>query len=584
MAIIAEFLIPALLAIAFSIGLFMHGYQDPHYFAVLVFIGLATLIQCGRNGFPNSGVALCVLLLWSLNAIAFSMSSVPFTSQIAFCIFSAFPLAFLMGPTSPRAMMIAAIPIFTALSLYALFQYFVYDSGTHALRAHGPLINPNSLASLFNLGLIPFFGIMVSASEKKTRQIATALAILLFAGLIATESRGGFVAAIASMAVLCMILKPAGKTIVMPVGMMAAVFIFLPFLAHGRLLHRLGGMAAPMADPAIVERFSIWRASWRMFLDHPLTGTGPGTFSYYYSAYREPLMDRSAGFFAHLDPLQMGIELGFLGPVLFYTLLVSILIRTIESLGAARGNQNLRLRIAIPFATLFSIAIHAHLCFPLYLMPILLACGILLAIWHQATVEAMGNGLISLPRLPVQIGAGMIVLLFLFLSGSTAMGSSYFQRALKTRDTTAYLKELAKADRFGPESFIDPEVELARTNLRILEETDSIHSETLKNNMLKETGILLDAASSWNPVWAEIDYLRGRLLILEGVDGKAFESWKTGLIKDPQHFPIRRALAEYLEETGQRDKAVSVVAGGLNYPHPKTYRDFASNFLKGKKQ
>ncbi|HEY8191537.1 MAG TPA: O-antigen ligase family protein, partial [Alphaproteobacteria bacterium] len=479
-----------------------------------------------------------------------------------------------------RALMILAAPVFAALALYALFQYFAYDSGTHALRAHGPLINPNSLASIFNLGLIPFFAAALAAPRKGARQAAAAMTALLFAGLVATESRGGFVAAIAAMTVLCLILRPGGKAILKPVGMMAAIFVILPLLAHGRLPHRLESMAAPMADPAIAERFSIWRASWRMFLDHPLTGTGPGTFSYYYSVYREPLKDSSAGFFAHLDPLQMGIEMGFLGPVLFYALLIAILVRTIEALGAARDNPGLRLRIAVPFAALLTVAIHAHLCFPLYLMPVLLACGILLAVWHQGTVEAMGNGLSPAPLWPVRIGAGMIVILLIGLSGSAAAGSYYFQQALKTKDTTLYLKELARADRLGPKSFIDPEAELARTNLRILEETDSIKSEALKKQMFEETETLLDAASSWNPAWGEIDYLRGRLLMIQGRKGEAFKAWKSGLIKDPEHFPIRRALAEYLQEIGQTDKAVSIVAGGLNYPHPKTYRDFAGRFLE----
>src|SRR5690606_2195958 len=79
-----------------------------------------------------------------------------------------------------------------------------------------------------------------------------------------------------------------------------------------------------------------------------------------------------------------------------YTILIAVLIRTIEAV--LQSNPADRARILIPFLALLSIAIHAHICFPLFLMPVLMMCGMLLGVWHTATVRVLNHGSAALTK------------------------------------------------------------------------------------------------------------------------------------------------------------------------------------------
>lgn len=596
MVYIKEWVIAALLTGAFTAGLFMHGYHDIHYFPALVLLSLALLP--GLTGktltIPASGPAFCIILLWALYALMFSLSTIPFISQIAFLIFCALPLAFfgtaLIGAQTAllRPLAIFLSLVFAALAAAAVYKSIFIQTPPFGDRAHWPFINPNSLATVLNLGLIPLAAFSIGADRRHVKIIFAVLALLVYAGLIASGSRGGLLAAFTGLAVLFVLnrrrLSLRGFAPVALAGL--GVSLLLPAFSGSHLWRDVGRLAGmEPGNPSIVDRLSLWRSTWRMMMDHLWTGTGPGTFSAYYPAYREPMIDQSAGHFAHFDALQMGAEMGVGALVLFYALMIAVMIRTIRALLSAR-DDSLRLRIVAPFATLLAVAVHAHICFPLYLMPVLLACGVLLAFWHQATAEALQDGIISFPALSPLRRAGFglvglcVMALLLVMAGSSAAGSFYMQKALRQKDTKSYLETLSKADRLGPESFIDPEIEMARINLRLLEGGE-IKSVALQQRFLDETGILLDSASSWNPVWAETDYLRGQYLKRSNRNSDAVAAWESALKKNPMHFETRRLLAEHFRETGNPDAAIPVVTEGLNYPHPLAYRNWAKNFLQG---
>lgn len=605
---IPSLVLAVLLGAAFATSLFMQGYQDPHYFAVLALLAPALLLSLfrpaplssplpqagggteggGRLAVPSSGPALCILLLWALNAVAFAFSTVPFTSQIAFCIFSVLPLAFFaahgMAAAVLRPLLVILGAVTSILAAIAVYHNLTIADGPYHQRAMWPMLNPNALAAVLNLGFLPLAGVAM-ASRGKIRIFSALLALLAFAGLWATDSRGAILGAVLGLAVLfafmpsCPSLKEIGASAVS----LTAIAVVLPLLSGSGIWARIARLANPAEDHGVHDRLSLLRASWKMFMDHPWIGTGPGTFSFYYPAYREPLGDRSYGHFAHFDPLQMGVEIGFLGPVLFYALLIAILIRTIEAMGTAR-DSNVKARILIPFATLLAVAVHAHICFPLYLMPVLLACGVLLAVWHSATVEALGNGIFTLNRrLPAIGGAGIVMALMLTLSGTAALGGIAMQKALKLwsgdSSTEEYLVALMRADKIGPESFIDPEIELARLNLRLLDSMPSA-SEGLKSKTLTETKTLLDTAAHWNKAWAEIDFLRGRVALMEGQEGQALAIWGDGLKKNPTHSATRKQLVIFLRDKGYPKEAATVALEGLKYPHSGEYRDFATSIIK----
>src|SRR5690606_17134703 len=98
------------------------------------------------------------------------------------------------------------------------------------------------------------------------------LTVLLYAGLLATGSRGGILAALVAVLVLLWTnraaiewrgLKPLGFA-------MLGVSLFLPFLSNrglwpGYLALTDGG------NPSVIDRLSLWEAAWKMMMDHPWT-------------------------------------------------------------------------------------------------------------------------------------------------------------------------------------------------------------------------------------------------------------------------------------------------------------------------
>jgi O-antigen ligase len=58
-----------------------------------------------------------------------------------------------------------------------------------------------------------------------------------------------------------------------------------------------------------------WRAAWGTMWEHPLTGTGPGTFSVAYRRVKPPEAEMAR--LAHNDYLEQGSDSGLVGVVLY---------------------------------------------------------------------------------------------------------------------------------------------------------------------------------------------------------------------------------------------------------------------------
>lgn len=86
-------------------------------------------------------------------------------------------------------------------------------------------------------------------------------------------------------------------------------------------------------DASNVERLNRWSCAWRMFLDKPVFGWGPGTYQFNYSVYQlneektyisTNLGDKGNAHSEYLGPLS---EQGVLGPVIFIALCIAVLYR-----------------------------------------------------------------------------------------------------------------------------------------------------------------------------------------------------------------------------------------------------------------
>lgn len=206
-------------------------------------------------------------------------------------------------------------------------QSHVERASLRDARLHGAEGDPNLLAA----GLVPAMflaGGLMAGARGPARRGALVLAIgFLAVGLVATQSRGGLIAAgVGAMAALAMMRGRRGTVLAMLVIVLGA-----------------GGVAAA-ASPAALDRFTqediaegsgradLWRVAERMALDHPLHGVGLNNFVTHAPSYsREVGRLQSADLIAetpvvvHNAFLQVLTETGAIGLLLFLAAVVGCL-------------------------------------------------------------------------------------------------------------------------------------------------------------------------------------------------------------------------------------------------------------------
>ncbi|MCB9988701.1 MAG: O-antigen ligase family protein [Rhodospirillales bacterium] len=573
---------------AFTTALFFTGYTSllyaPVVLGLLVVAGLLLFPALLKNAlsFPAGAVPLLLFGFWLYATFSLMGSTIPFASMVTWLIFSAAPLLFfclLAGPDRNTVLKAAVFGLMMALSVLAGWTVidYLFLGGGMAGRAHAPLPNPNTLAGLMNLGLFPALALFLSARNHDIPKLA--LALLFFAALLATESRGGILSALIAGGVLLFALRPVLCRKKLLSLLIATALIFGAFQFAGQSAERLTGLAAPGQQKEIVARMAIWQSTVAMIKDHPFKGTGLGTFYQTYPAYRAPDTDNSSGHWAHNDPLQFWAEMGAAAPLLFYALLIGILWQTIRALRALPRDSELRAPIMGIFAALLALGLHTHVSFHLYILAILIICGVWLAAWYALTAAALEEpsfkpALLSRrQRIIAPLGLLAVFMVCGWMAVSSALGMHYLlaaKTAIRVGDIGSFTTAIDKARRYGPASFIDPDVHLAGLYIDLQVAPGVLFTENEQADMAAQAHVLLDRAQRLNPHWAEIDHKRAKLYMATNEPDKALASWETAVKKNPQHYKARRELAALYMQRGMPLKAYQVLEAGLHYPHNQT--------------
>jgi len=221
--------------------------------------------------------------------------------------------------------------LFTSLILgvYGLLQYFHILELTPRvtpLRVSSTYYNSNHFAGyLAMVTPIPVALFLFSPLSLKTPLYA-ALSILLIINLALSYSWGSVAFGIAVIFLIIMRIRQSKRKALATAIAIAilASFAFLgalvmlgptPQLPQSTLGERYTRMAQ-IANPSLFGRLFMYKNEIPLILDHPLLGTGPGTFIYAFTQYR-PLGLNLLWNYAHNDYLQIASEVGLLGLTFF---------------------------------------------------------------------------------------------------------------------------------------------------------------------------------------------------------------------------------------------------------------------------
>lgn len=573
---------------ALGLAVFYHGPQMPllagAQFLLVTWIALS-LSNSYRDGIrvPLTPVSATLTLFWLWLAVSLAWSAVPVTSIVNFWWVGSLALAFWAYTLAPwrgqvwfhvsRFALIGAL----VLCAYALVQLFAWR-----LPPRSVFVNIHSFAALMMLIALPLGGYFLIAWYQRARPhvlyaLGASLFVLFFT-IAVTEGRGTALSvllgmiALASLAVRAVGVKPVGVL----VGLLLGAYVVANLILHGGFAE---GRLATLIDPASagVPRFLIWRGSWELLMAEPWWGIGLGTYYLAWPPYRDPT-DSTLGFFVHNDYLQLWIEAGLPALLLLLGVFGCVLTMLVRLLRQPHSSVALRLEALGLFAGLFAVAAHSFVDFNLYILPISIGAGLVLARLHERAAEVLRPRVRVLrPAHLVQPRAyrTIVVLLALFpLSYFIAVGlSDHLYKRGFALAAEGKLPEadnaLAWAERLlsGDDKVLTTRADLYRHVLGRLPRTNE--PERL---VLYETALaMLAEAESANPYRPLIHSVRGRLLHdhadLAGSDWRprVEASYRKALALDPRFFATRMAYAGLLLEAGSDDEAFRVLDEGIGY-------------------
>lgn len=249
-------------------------------------------------------------------------------------------------------------------------------------------------------------------------------------------------------------------------------------------------------------RYTLWEVAWEDFAANPILGIG--TQNYEATYYR--LRDQSIGFVRqpHMLPLEVLSERGVVGGVLFFgflaTCLTAGLVQRFTRLNAEGKGQVGAAAAAVAYWFVHSSA-EWFWQMPAVTLPAIVCLAVLVTPWQRETPEPS--------RWPLRVSGVLLAVLAVFLVGPLFIADYYMKQSNETENPWVGLQAIEQAQRFNPlePSLAQREAELA---LKI---------------------------GDWP---------------------RAEDAYSKAVELNPEHYAPHYLLGLFYEESGQREKALSM--------------------------
>ncbi len=599
----------AVVALALSAlagALFYHGFVGDIFCLVqlLLWALVLLLLWPGASGSlpwtipTRSGVVWALTLWWLWLAASFVWATVFSYQLVVFWTLSALPLAFWayrLTPWGERAwpsLGSGALALGLILAAHAAYQFFA-----HGWEPKSVFLDVNSFAAFLALLLLPAGGCWLAVAGRAApaaqavetdpprRQAATrallACAIAAFAFVIAlTGSRGVLLALLLGAG---WVLAASSRHTERRARIGFVLLIALPVLAgHLASQGKAGMRLLTLLDPqtAGFGRFLIWERTWSLIAESPWLGYGLGSFGLLFPSRQHPL-DGSSGFMAHNDYLQLWLEAGLPGLLLFVGLLAAVAVRFVRLArgGGAQAERAVWLELAGITGGLVALAAHSAVNFNLYVLPSLLAAGGLLGRYHALSERLLGETplVFDVSRFLRPAAARLVLVLAVLVPAvywTYALAGQYLvERAeayVAAGEYDAADRDLARAARWLP-GFDGPWVARAELYRQILERAAAADAAD-RLALARDALDWLEEAERLNPWRHDIPYLRAKIhwRMRAALAGNRWPQTVAGdfersIARRPRFYPARLDYALFLLEQGWPAQAYAVLEKGMAY-------------------
>jgi len=213
------------------------------------------------------------------------------------------------------------------MSLWVLLHVFVGIYAQFVNHGAGPggyLGDENDVALALCMALpYAYLGRTVFYKSAVGRLMGTACALMIAVGVVASESRGGFVALLVTALAIIWFSPHRVRNLLVVAVLGGALYL-------GMSQAYLNDMSTinDKQDSTRVARLYSWGRGWEMFLDNPVIGVGAGNYPWRVAEYQERstaenVLGRSlGGRVAHSMYFTLFPETGLVGTALFFAMLI----------------------------------------------------------------------------------------------------------------------------------------------------------------------------------------------------------------------------------------------------------------------
>jgi O-antigen ligase len=268
---------------------------------------------------------------WMFGALQYvlRLTAAPFLTELELMRFSALVIVFFLAVQSFetldqwRGFVWFLLSLGFVVSVLGILQHFTFNGKMYWFRElryggipFGPFVNRNHFAGFVELvaplGLVILF---LRADHRDQIPLVAVLTLPLIGALFLSASRGGIVSFLLELGLVLVMVFLRRRGTNQLVG--AAVVVLLAgglvaWLGVGRALDRFTKYQELEVTEA--RRVEMSKDTWRIFLDHPLTGTGLGTLEDVFPRY-ETLYDGNLVQHSHDDYLEGLAETGIVGGI-----------------------------------------------------------------------------------------------------------------------------------------------------------------------------------------------------------------------------------------------------------------------------
>ncbi|HXN21379.1 MAG TPA: O-antigen ligase family protein [Candidatus Dormibacteraeota bacterium] len=237
------------------------------------------------------------------------------------------------------------------VSVFGILQHLTFNGKLYWVREmryggipFGPYVNRNHFAGFVELVVPPGLAALVMGKVRRDQwMLVGVLTLFPIAALFLSASRGGIISFLVEIfALLLLIWLGRREQKQLLVGALVVLLAggLVAWLGVAQALDRFSGYRE--FEVKEDKRVSMARDTWRIFLDHPIVGTGMGTFQSVFPKY-ETLYDGKIVNHAHNDYVEVLAETGVAGVACCAWFLSVLLVK---------GVQNVRNRTSALQATL----------------------------------------------------------------------------------------------------------------------------------------------------------------------------------------------------------------------------------------